>query len=130
MPRRDRISRPSADRCARQERQHAVDAVAHFLRRHVAVLFEQERDDDLRHAFGRVRPQFVDAADRVDGLFDLVGDLGLDSSGAAPGSRVVTTTVGKSTFGKRSSPSLVNAKAPMTVSESVITVRRLDDERR
>ena len=28
------------------------------------------------------------------------------SSGAAPGRRVVTTTVGKSTFGKRSSPSL------------------------
>ena len=44
------------------------------------------------------------------------------SSGAAPGSRVVTTTVGKSTFGKRSRPSRVKAKAPMTVSESVMTV--------
>ena len=29
------------------------------------------------------------------------------SSGAAPGSRVVTTMVGKSTFGKRSTPSCV-----------------------
>ena len=39
------------------------------------------------------------------------------SSGAAPGSRVVTTTVGKSTLGKRSSPSRVNANAPTTVSD-------------
>ena len=39
------------------------------------------------------------------------------SSGAAPGSRVVTTTVGKSTFGKRSTPRRVNENAPMTVSD-------------
>ena len=32
----------------------------------------------VRDAFGRGRAQLVDAADRVDGLFDLVGDLGLD----------------------------------------------------
>ena len=44
--------------------------------------------------------------------------------GAAPGSRVVTTTVGKSTFGKRSSPSLVKANAPTTVIESVMTVAK------
>ena len=30
----------------RQPRQHAVDLVAHFLRGHVAVLLEHERDDD------------------------------------------------------------------------------------
>ncbi len=46
------------------------------------------------------------------------------SSGAAPGRRVVTTTVGKSTFGNRSSPSCVNAKAPMTVSDRVMTVAK------
>ena len=61
-----------------QEREHAVDAVAHLLRRHVAVLLEQERDDDLRDALGGVRAQLVDAADRVDGLLDLVADLGFD----------------------------------------------------
>jgi hypothetical protein len=46
------------------------------------------------------------------------------SSGAAPGKRVVTTTVGKSTLGKRSSPSCVKANAPTTVSESVMTVAK------
>ena len=40
------------------------------------------------------------------------------SSGAAPGRRVVTTTVGKSTFGKRSTPSCEVARTtPTTVSE-------------
>ena len=39
------------------------------------------------------------------------------SSGAAPGSRVVTTTVGKSTLGNDPGPSRVNAKAPTTVSD-------------
>ena len=46
------------------------------------------------------------------------------SSGAAPGSRVVTTTVGKSTFGKRSRPSLVNANAPTTVSDRMRTLAK------
>ena len=45
------------------------------------------------------------------------------SSGAAPGSRVVTTTVGKSTLGKRSRPSRVNANAPTTVSDRMRTRR-------
>ena len=62
----------------RQERQDAVDAVAHFLRGDVAVLLEQEGDDHGRHAFGGRRAQFVDAADGVDGFLDLVRDLGLD----------------------------------------------------
>ena len=46
------------------------------------------------------------------------------SSGAAPGSRVVTTTVGKSTFGNRSRPSCVNANAPTTVSERIRTLAK------
>src|SRR4249919_4144280 len=46
------------------------------------------------------------------------------SSGAAPGSLVVTTTVGKSTLGKRSSPSRMKAKAPTTVSERMMTVAK------
>ena len=66
------------DHGARQQRDDAVDLVAHLLRRDVRVLLEHERDDDLRDAFGRVRGQRVDAADRVDGFLDLVGDLGLD----------------------------------------------------
>ena len=37
-----------------------------------------KRDDDLRDALGRGRRQRVDAADRVDGFLDLVGDLALD----------------------------------------------------
>src|SRR5262249_35082449 len=42
----------------------------------------------------------------------------------APGCTVVTTTVGKSTFGKRSTPSSVNANAPTTVSERMSTVAK------
>ena len=63
----------------------AVDLVAHFLRGDVGVLVEQEADDDLRDAFGRDRAQLVDAADGVDRFLDLVGDLGFDLLGAAPG---------------------------------------------
>ena len=62
----------------RQQRQDAVDAVAHFLRGDVGVLLEQERDDDLRDALRRRRAELVDAADGVDRFLDLVGDLGLD----------------------------------------------------
>ena len=63
---------------ARQQRQDAIDAVAHFLRRDVGVLLEPERDDDLRDAFGGIRAELIDAADRVDRFLDLVGDLALD----------------------------------------------------
>ena len=59
----------------RQQRQDAVDAVAHFLRGDVGVLLEAEGDDDLRDAFGGVRAELIDAADRVDRFLDLVGDL-------------------------------------------------------
>src|SRR5947207_14291591 len=45
-------------------------------------------------------------------------------SGAAPGWTVVTSTVGKSTFGNRSTPSFVNEKAPMMVSDRMSTVAK------
>ena len=64
-----------------QQRQRAIDAIAHFLRRDVDVLLEQERDDDRRDPFRRRRSQLVDAADRIDRFLDLVGDLGLDLFG-------------------------------------------------
>jgi hypothetical protein len=68
-----------------QQRQDAVDAVAHFLRRDVAVLLEQERDDDGRDPFRRGRAQLVDAADGVDRFLDLVRDLGLHFLGRRAG---------------------------------------------
>ena len=37
---------------ARQQRQHAVDAIAHLLGGDVGVLFEREGDDHLRDALG------------------------------------------------------------------------------
>src|SRR5262245_33266301 len=42
-------------------------------------------------------------------------------SGAAPGKRVVTVMVGKSTVGMRSTPSWPNANAPTTTSERIRT---------
>ncbi len=61
----------------RQIWNHRVQMIAHFLRGHVYVLLEQERDEHLRDAFGRDRAQLVDAADGVDRFFHLVGDFGL-----------------------------------------------------
>ena len=46
------------------------------------------------------------------------------SSGAAPGSTVVTMTNGNSTFGKRSTPSLKYENAPTTTSARMITVAK------
>jgi hypothetical protein len=46
------------------------------------------------------------------------------SSGAAPGSLVVTTTVGKSTLGKRSRPRRENENAPMTVRARMRTLAK------
>jgi len=45
-------------------------------------------------------------------------------SGAAPGCTVVITMVGKSIFGKRSTPSFVNEYPPMTTSERMRTVAK------
>src|SRR5687767_11107696 len=46
------------------------------------------------------------------------------SSGAAPGSLVVTTTVGKSTFGNRSRPRRVKENAPITVRARMRTLAK------
>src|SRR3954469_19878338 len=46
------------------------------------------------------------------------------SSGAAPGRRVITTTVGKSTLGKRSRPRRENENAPITVSARMRTLAK------
>ena len=62
---------------ARKQRQDPVDAIADFLSGDVGVLFEPERDDDLRDAFSGVRAELVDAADGVDRFLNLVGDLAL-----------------------------------------------------
>ena len=70
---------------ARQKRQDAVDAVAHFLRGDVSVLLEAEGHDDLRDALGGVRVELIDAADRVDRFLDLVGDLALHLLGRRAG---------------------------------------------
>src|SRR6185503_422441 len=58
--------------------QDQIDLVSDFLRGDVGVLLEQERDEDLRHAFNRRRTQLVDTGDGVDGAFDFVRDLSLD----------------------------------------------------
>src|SRR5712692_1648920 len=55
-----------------------IDFVAHFLRRHVSVLFQHEGDEDLRDALDRSRTQLVDSADGIDRAFDLVGDFGFN----------------------------------------------------
>jgi hypothetical protein len=64
-----------------QPRRDERDAIADFLGGHIAILVEQEGDVDLRDALDRARAQLVDAADRVDGAFDLLGDLALDLLG-------------------------------------------------
>jgi len=58
--------------------ENLVDLIAHFLRRDVAVLFENELDGDDRVAFAGDAAQFVYAGDGVDGFFDALGDLGFD----------------------------------------------------
>ena len=58
-----------------------IDLGPHFLRGDVGVLRQVEGDGDARLAFGRRRPQLVDAGDGVDRRFDPVGDLLLDALG-------------------------------------------------
>ena len=62
--------------------------------------------NDLRDALGRDRAQLVDAADGVDRLLDLVGDLGLDLLGRGAGQARDDGDEGKSTLGNWSTPSL------------------------
>ena len=64
--------------CFGQVRNDGLNAVLDLLRGDVNVLFENELDEHLRDALDRRRAQLVDAADRVDRLLDLFGDLGLD----------------------------------------------------
>ncbi len=59
-----------------QVREDAIHLVADFLGGDVGVLLQDEGDEDLGNAFRRNRAELVDAAGGVDGLFDLVGDLG------------------------------------------------------
>jgi hypothetical protein len=61
--------------------QDVVDVVAYLLRRHVPVLVEGERDDDLRDALARSGAKIVDPADGVDRALQLVRQLGLDLLG-------------------------------------------------
>ena len=107
-----------------QQRQHAVDLVAHFLRRDVGVLLEQERDDDLRDAFGRGRAQLVDAADGVDRFFDLVGDLGLDLLGRRARQARRDDDRREVDLGEAVDAERVNENAPTTVSERMRTVAK------
>jgi hypothetical protein len=51
-----------------------------------------------------------DAADGIDGLLDLVGELRLDLFRRRTGRRVVTTTVGNQPLESDRSPSRVNAE--------------------
>ena len=62
----------------RQVRDDQVDFVLDFLGGDVAILGEQERDDDLGLAFGGDGADFVHHADGVDGVLDFLGDFGLD----------------------------------------------------
>ena len=83
-----------------------VDVVAHLLRGDVDVLLEAEGDEDLRDALGRDRAQLVDAADGVDRLLDLVGDLGLDLLGRGAVEPRGDHDDGEVDLGEPSSPSL------------------------
>ncbi len=74
----DLLDRSAARRRGAARDEHRVHLVAHFLRRDVAVLLQVELDHDHRDVLGREGDQLVDAADGVDRLLDLVGDLGLD----------------------------------------------------
>ena len=69
-----------------------------------------------------VGAQLVDAADGVDGLFDPLGDLGLDFLGAGAGQLDLTLTTGESVFGIRSRPSSRYENAPRTMSAAVIMI--------
>jgi hypothetical protein len=64
-----------------QLREDGRDVVAHLLHGDVDVLVEAEGHDDERHALARGGSQLVDAANRVDGALDLIGEAGLDLLG-------------------------------------------------
>src|SRR5690606_13644555 len=55
----------------RQIRDDGLDAVLDLLRRDVHILLKDKLNEDLRDTFDGCRTQFVDAADRIYGFFDL-----------------------------------------------------------
>ena len=61
------------------------DFVADVLSGRLDVALEREIDGDLGTAHVGIRPQLVNAADRVDGFFNPFGDLRLDLLGACAG---------------------------------------------
>ncbi len=72
------------DRCLRGAGQIVRDqaeVILHFFGGDIAVLRQIELDQDERLTFGGCRTKFVNLTDGVDRVFDLLGDLGLDSFG-------------------------------------------------
>jgi hypothetical protein len=61
------------------------DLLAHVVGGLAAIDVEVELDDHDRRAFIRARREGVDAGDGVDGLFDLLADLGFDDLGRGAG---------------------------------------------
>ena len=55
-----------------------ADFIAHFLRRHVHVFFQNEGDGDGRNALAGRRAHFVDARQSSNRVLDFLGDFGLD----------------------------------------------------
>jgi hypothetical protein len=79
--------------------------VAHVLGGHVDLAVQIECDDDDRGAGAADRAQLADPLDRVDLLLEPLRHVVSVSSMERPGSSTRTLTVGRSTAGKRSTPS-------------------------
>jgi hypothetical protein len=62
-------------------RDDGLDLLLDLVKGHLYVLFKHELDVNTREALDRRRAEFVNTADRVDRLFDLFRDLGLDLFG-------------------------------------------------
>ena len=90
----------------RQVRHDQVDLVLDFLRRDVAVLGEFELNDDQRLAFGGGGAHLVDRLMVLTASSTFLVISVSISSGDAPGLAMMTTTVGISTLGNRSTPSV------------------------
>ena len=101
-----------------------VDLVLDFLGGDVAVLRKIERDDDERLAFGRSGAHFVDLADGVDGVFDLLGDFGFDFFGRSAGVGDEDLTWGCRSSGTDRRRGRNNEKMPTTTSERISIVAK------
>ena len=80
------------------------DLLPDVLDGQVDVPLEDELHRDPGIPFRAAGGDRLDAIDRVDRPFDLVGDVDVDHLGARPFRCVEIVTMGKSTFGKRSTP--------------------------